>query len=72
MLEGMGEFFRAMAQSMVASPQFAGAAGAGGAGGGNTYNVKIEVPLDVLRDEPHLQQNAETLAQAFMRNYRGS
>ena len=44
-----------------------------GAGGGDTnYYNTFEVPLEILRDEPNLQENGETLAEAFMRKQRGA
>ena len=62
-------YAQAAAQSMmqpIAQPAMAGAGGGGG-GAGDTYEIHIDVPLEILRDEPHLQQNAETLAEEFMR-----
>ncbi|RMH11462.1 MAG: phage tail tape measure protein [Gammaproteobacteria bacterium] len=37
---------------------------------GNTYNISISVPVEVLRDEPNLQRNADTFAEQIMSRLR--
>ena len=48
-----------------------GIGGGGSGGGGNNYYLTVEVPLEVLRDEPNLAANAERLGETIMKNIRG-
>jgi len=71
-LEGLGEMLAAMVQSMSMPAIPVATADAGGSGGGgNNYYLTVEVPLEVLRDEPNLAANAERLGETIMKNIRG-
>lgn len=39
----------------------------GGSRGGDTYNLSVAVPVEVLRDEPNLAQNANTFADTMLK-----
>lgn len=51
-------------------PAIGGGGSSGANGGGNTYQVTVQVPAEILRNEPQLQANANQFADEFMKRVR--